>query len=363
MGRVNPSVIVIGAGPAGAAAALDLSRRGHRVLLAERSGSHDSRIGETLLPETNQFLRNLGVWSRFLADGHVPSPATHSAWGAPARHSTDHLFNAHGPGWHIDRSRFDAMLASAAEEAGAQVWRAARVVSVSREDGRWRAVLMQGEGRSEVEATFLLVATGAGGGLARSLGTRWVRYDRLVGLVGVMRAETTIPSIPEVLAVESVEHGWWYSAPLPEGSLIAVHMTDADLVGRDASATFLARLRLTTHTRERARGFRLEGRVRVRKAGTGRRATLSGPGWLAIGDAATAYDPLSGKGITKALQDAVKAAACLDSGAHHDTSFDEYRSAVAARFERYLVQRAAYYRLEARGPQSPFWRRRQDPHC
>jgi len=55
-------VVVAGGGPAGAVAALDLSRRGFRVALIEQSAYENVRVGETLPPEIRRPLMDLGVW-------------------------------------------------------------------------------------------------------------------------------------------------------------------------------------------------------------------------------------------------------------------------------------------------------------
>ena len=63
----------------------------------------------------------------------------------------------------------------------------------------------------------------------------------------------------------------------------------------------------------------------------------AGKGWLAVGDAASAYDPISSQGIHKALSDGLEAANAiapwLDGGAD---KLAEYGSSVANRFDVYL---------------------------
>ena len=72
----DESALVVGGGPAGAAAAVSLARAGHPTLILERATGNGWRIGETLPPLAAEALRALGVWKRFLADGHRPARCT-----------------------------------------------------------------------------------------------------------------------------------------------------------------------------------------------------------------------------------------------------------------------------------------------
>jgi flavin-dependent dehydrogenase len=87
---------------------------------------------------------------------------------------------------------------------------------------------------------------------------------------------------------------------------------------------------------------------------------VAGERWLAVGDAASAYDPLVAQGIVKALCDGEAAA---DAIAEFLASADEapllaYQDGVFARFTDYLRLRRHLYGLERRWPHAPFWRSR-----
>jgi flavin-dependent dehydrogenase len=355
VGSGRRRVLVVGGGPAGAAAAVQLARAGHATMIVERTCGNGWRAGETLPPVAAEVLRALGVWERFLADGHRPSKRTATAWGDGRLHLERHLFNPHGSGWHVDRERFDGMLVAAAEEAGAQRYRGARVTSVERSERRWRVVVSAGGVRTVEECDWLVDATGRGAALARMLGERWIDDDRTVAIVGRLAPVAPGAPVEEALLVESAERGWWYSAMLPDGTLLAAYLTDGDEIDGAASDCWHMALAPTSHTAARARGFAVTD-IRVRRASTGCVTRAAGRGWVAVGDAAMAHDPLSGQGLVHALATGMRGAAALWSGGD---GVDAYRDAVWTRRQAYLRQRADVYRRETRWPASSYWLRRQ----
>ena len=63
--------LVIGAGPAGSAAAIDMAREGLKVLVIDRGEFPRFRIGESFLPRTKRALRRLGVLDKCMALPHA----------------------------------------------------------------------------------------------------------------------------------------------------------------------------------------------------------------------------------------------------------------------------------------------------
>jgi len=86
----------------------------------------------------------------------------------------------------------------------------------------------------------------------------------------------------------------------------------------------------------------------------------AGTRWLAVGDAARAFDPLSSQGICTSLESALLGAqaiaAALDG---HDSAVLDWSFQNRQRFGRHVQTRQAYYSLERRWPDSEFWRRRR----
>jgi flavin-dependent dehydrogenase len=347
-------VIIAGGGPAGAATAIALAQRGLRAALIERHLAPPARVGETLPPAVRDPLEALGLWQRFLADGHDPAVGNRSSWGSDRIDEIHFIRNAYGEGWHIDRQKFEVMLLDAAREAGVAVYAGARI------DGwqgpRHRVTLAGGA----LEAPFAVDATGRASFLARILGAERVAIDQLVAATLFLEARAPDPQ-QRFTFIEAVEEGWWYSAPLPGGRLVAAFMTDGDLDVvsslRDRDG-WMAAVRRAPVTAERVAAYEA-GTVApgIASANTSRLSSVAGPDWLAAGDAAVSFDPLSSQGILTALQSAVDAAAAIADGS--DAGLSRYASLTAQRYRDYLVERARYYGAEHRWPDAPFWRRRR----
>ncbi|MEW5931659.1 MAG: tryptophan 7-halogenase [Gemmatimonadota bacterium] len=356
-------VLVAGGGPAGAAAALTLLRYSRlRVAMVEEGGYDAERVGETIPPGVLPLLAYLGVDEAFRADGHRPAYASRAAWGAPHAVTRDFLFTGRGDGWHLDRSRFDRTLAERVGAAGGTVLSPARVTRCEGEPGAWRVRVSGRGGRpAEVGARYVVDATGKRASLARRLGARRQVHDRLVGVTtywagqGGDRAPATL--------VESVRDGWWYSAVLPDGRLVAALMTDVEVVrslGLHRAEALEEALGEAPLSRERLAGTRPSGPPVVRPAHCQLLRPALGDGWIAAGDAAASFDPLSSMGIGHALSSGIQAARVAhDALEHGGTLGTGYDAAVARHFGEFLALRRAHYSAERRWPDSPFWSVRQ----
>lgn len=360
-------VVVAGGGPAGAAVALTLLGRTRlTVAVVERSDYAAPRVGETLSPGARGLLGYLGVWEGFRAAGHRPSLGTSAAWGGPEVATRDFLFSPYGPGWHLDRRRFDAGLAGAVEAAGGAVWRRTRIDRVDRAaGGGWRLGLRGAGGRHRVTARFLVDATGRTASLARRLGARRVALDGLVGVTGVLGFPAFPAAAPgdAFTLVEAVETGWWYSAPLPGGELAVALMSDGDLIhagGRAREDAWRRALAATGPTAERARGGTPVRPLAVGSARGGRLDPVAGDGWAAVGDAAASHDPLSASGIARALDSGARAAVAIHARLERgdEAPLAAYAERQRRDFEVYCDTWARYYQIEQRWPGAPFWRRR-----
>lgn len=359
--RHRPSafdVAVIGAGPAGAAAAASAVRSGAKVALFDRGTRPAFRVGEGAPPGIEAVLADVfgGAADPFDRRDHLPSYGTVSWWGDDHPRAREHLFDPRGSGWHLDRARFDDRLCRAARAVGADVVTEDVRCSIHR-GGRWSAI------GSRWTARVVVDATGRSAVIARSQGAQRRVRDRLVAAVAVFEAPDDRDT---ATSVEATRMGWWHTALVPGRRRVVTFLTDADLLpsGARRCSGFLDLLARTAHINGcvRATANRFLFGPRVVAADTAVLHPAGGPGWLATGDAVASFDPLSSQGIVTALrlgQQAGRAAVVLADGGNDDPVAG-YRRQRDSYVSEHLALRGLHYGDERRWSDATFWSRRHE---
>jgi flavin-dependent dehydrogenase len=325
-------------------------------LVVDRSSLDGHRWGETLPGQATPLLARLGLAIQDFHQQHLSVPGMAADWTDAGPHEYDASFSPHGPGWHLNRARFNADLRRLAVAAGAQVWCRARVRRLRRTTEGWEALFETPHGERSCSAGWLIDASGRGSLGEGPLPVRRLRLDRLVA------AAALVPVALEDLRTRlaAARSGWWYLAPVPGGQAVVCYFTDADLLPRPE--------RLPAHLQEQ---WPLAGpwpaallaqvrRWRLLPAHSARRAPAAGERWLAIGDAAQSRDPLTSQGILWALESGLRGAAAVDRQLAGLQGLPDYSAWLSAAWNEYLQHRRYYYGQVRRWPASAFWRRRVD---
>lgn len=355
-------VAVIGGGPAGAACAIALGCMGRSVVLIEKSAYDSFRIGETLPPAVQPLLTKLCVWEKFLADNHSRSFGICSDWGGESSHRKDFMFSSYGSGWHIDRPRFDAMLAHSAAEAGARLWTKSRLLSCERLNDCWRLEIACAGRTRDLRAQVVVDASGRASHVARKLGAKRLSYDRLIGVVFLFSSDRRNAYCDSFTWIEAVADGWWYFAKLPRSRAVLVYMTDADLFASQFTGArnfCVDKINSSRQIQLRVKGYDKFDGPFIFPANSSRLDRASGEGWLAIGDSAMAFDPLSGQGVYRAVKGGYTSAKLLGAHLTGDTSaLVDYAANIEQVFNAYLSMKNDIYSTIGKWRESVFWQRR-----
>ncbi len=335
-------IVVLGAGPAGAAVALGLKRLGYAV---------------RVVSEWRRFAAVEGVSQRVL-DGLRQAGLTHALACAAAPSPRRVLWNGAGQSINqeclLDRPQFDAAIREDLRAVGIEVLEA-RVLKVESTDHGHLVHLDSGE---PLRADFLVEARGRSAPLA---GGR-LRGPETLSLLNQWQEEPGRPGS----AVESLPDGWAWMARLADGRCYWQITLDArDLPPKDQLPDYCAQRRgQSALVRE------LFGEAALQPASLHARSSTailfreaSGPNWLRVGDAAMAVDPLSGNGIFQSLSSALQAPAVINTllqrPEHADLARRFHQQRVEHLFLRFARTGRDFYTLEQRWPEQAFWRDRR----
>lgn len=344
-------VVVAGGGPAGSVLAMLLSRLGWKVALMEARRQPTTGLGETLPPECNPLLRRLRLWEAFQRSAPIESPGIVSRWGHPVPSEQDFLTNPNGMGSHVDRSRFDGELCCEAVRSGAALFRGESARSCVRRYGYWVC--------NGIRGRFIVDATGRNGLRLEGPASRHTEDTLLVFTMRLSHSGGGAPG-DQRTQIGSVPAGWWYWSPVPDRHSVAMFFTGREEYRRLRSQPLAGCLEQAPALAELvASGCVLQAKWAA--VSSSLRHSLHGDGWLAVGDSASSYDPLSGRGIFKAIRQAQAASQALDLALQgRPDALADYARQVRSEFRDYSIQRKSYYEMERRWPSSPFWMQRQN---
>lgn len=318
MTALDCEVLVVGAGPAGAALGLGLARRGRDVLILERARfPRDKPCGDCLNPGAVAELERLALRARLQAK-LSPQPIRGWQVEAPDGQTFRACFGAdrdggRPEGWAVRRRDFDAALLEEAQQAGARVRFGPRVYDLIRSNDRVAGVVARaGVGTSEVRARFVVGADGLRSVVQRRLGlaSRRARL-RKIALVGHLTGPDGGNGFGELRVCGGRTCGY---APLPDGGnvTLVIAADEASSVGTSPRDFFTAALARFPEVEARVRTAGLDEKVLVTGPFDRPVRKVWSPGALLVGDAAGYYDPFTGQGIYQALCSARLAAAALD---------------------------------------------------
>ena len=358
--------VVVGAGVAGSTAAGLLADLGYRVGLLERGAFEKQRIGEVIPYHLLKWLFDNGRLDLF-EHPEVLGPAVgfRTLWGNKLRRLEEEPTSTH---LRIDRVALDRCLFDSALKRGANGWMEARVHAANFHDDRWQIEFEQNGQSFTASAGFALEATGRSRYSPLSTNRQRLFEDKHMACALRMPSDQ-VRSWRDHVWIESHAQGWWYLSQLPERECLVVFFTDRDLLPRTAQqrSTWLWQQWQTTQAcQELFVSSQQSEPLGVNWTWHDARMSLRhqsfGTGWIAIGDAQLALDPLSGQGIAASLRSARDAVAFLSS--HSDwrqLDWPAWADTVATQYNQYRWQRIAQYRRETDYLDSTYWHRRHHP--
>ena len=355
----SAKIAVLGGGIAGCTCCLRLAALGHRPVWIARPEPPGDKPGELLSAAARPMLAELGLADLLERPYHRPANSMFSVWGHGLPVERSGIVHLEGPQTVLDRPAFERDLRERVLEAGAALVEA-DILGVERSDQGWLVRHHSGA----IPCSFVVDATGRRARAGRTLSRRF-RADQLVVLYAFLKQDraSTVDPTPATL-IEATPDGWWYATYLTDGRLAVNYYTDADLLprrGTEDGNRLEPLLTQSSFVRRWIEEASFETAAATSSASTATTwlAPCAGEGWLAVGDAAAAFDPLSSHGMTTALWTGLAGAeAAIAAAAGDRQPLEGFVRKVSLGVSEFLQQRKAIYGQERRFPDRPFWQRR-----
>jgi geranylgeranyl reductase family protein len=346
-------VLIIGAGPAGAAAAHVLSASGHRVVVTDQHPFPREKVcGDALISDALGSLMILGI------DEVVRREARH---GNELRiyPPGGRYVSLHGDFACLSRERFDALLLKSATEAGARFAVASGVAPLVDANRVVGARLRRRDEDIEITARFTVLATGANATALEAFGIAVDKKPDAVAGRAYYQSTADVAARVNCLSIAYDRrwcpgYGWVFPGPNNRFNI------GVALFGHDGEHG-----RLREYFDQFCRTFPAaaaivesstvcgEFRGAPLRSGLGQSA-FGRPGLLAVGEAAAATYSATGEGIGKAMESGLLAAVLISEVLAGERPADGLEDAYRQEFHRRFGARYQAYRVAQRWASRPW---------
>jgi len=358
---ISTEVLVIGGGPAGAAAGYWLARHGHDVTVVERKTfPRDKTCGDGLTPRAVHQLSEMGL-AEPLSKYHRYSGLRATGMGRELELEwpSHPVYPSHG--YVVRRRELDQMVAENAAAAGATLLTGHEALEPVIERGfvRGATVLTKKGDTRTISARYVVVADGANSRFGRALGTFRTRewpYGTAIRTYWKTPRHAD-PWIESALDVKDRNgnpmpgYGWIF--PVGDGTVnIGVGLLSTFRDFKSVNTTHL----LDAYAHQVAERWEIDPGNPECKATSGRIpmggsvGPKAGPSYLVIGDAAGSVNPFNGEGIDYAYETARMAAQVLHEAlvANDPAALQHYPKLLDAEYGDYFKVARLFARIIGR---------------
>ncbi len=298
----NHEAVVLGGGPAGAAAAILLARRSHDVALVRPAITPAGALAESIPPSARKLFGELALLEALETSGFFPNGGNTVWWAdQPARSEN---FVAGASGFHVDRRGLEDVLVASAESIGVHVYDGWSARSAVEDNKGWQIRCDSAGEAVELRARWLLDATGRHGFMSREMGRQPDRSTTTLALVARWDHDGWDADTRSHTLIQSYTDGWAWSVPLSKRTRCFTAMIDqrhAELEGKDVRSMLIKELDKAPRIGAHLSGARPVGDAWACPASLYTSDSFARPGLLLVGDAGSFIDPLSSFGVKKAL--------------------------------------------------------------
>jgi flavin-dependent dehydrogenase len=317
----QPEILVLGCGPAGAAASTILSGHGHRVLVLEREKFPRYHIGESLIPFSFQPLQRLGLIERMKQSAFVKKYSVQFVSPNGKASQPFYFFNRYdretvAQTWQVLRSEFDQMLMDHARSRGVTVLEEITVKELIKEGGRVLGVRARDKSGKEVEYRAPITLDCSGKEAFTAVRNNWRVKDPYLNKVAVWtyyRGARRDPGIDEGATTVAYvpDKGWFWYIPQHNDMISVGVVAEGKYLTRDGvktpEAIFKREIEQNLWIKEHVASGQQTGQYYLTSEYTHHARHCAMQGLLLVGDAFCFLDPVFSSGLMFALKSGVLA--------------------------------------------------------
>lgn len=363
MKTFTTDVLIVGGGPAGASAALSLLKHSNlKVTIVESSLLNKLRVGEQVSKSIFDFIDYLGLKKEdFGEECFLPGYSNNAAWGTNIVSSRHSIQSTSIDSYQLNRELFDLVLLNKAVENGVQVLLESKCLKYNKINEYWEVEVSHPTlDIVTIKTKYIIDASGRQSHVSRQLGAQIKKDDDLIA-IGAFLEFTDDRVLEQEIFLETVEYGWWYYAVLPNKKIVATLFTDAEIVKDlklNTIESWTYELKKTVHIKRKVSGSIAYEKPWVRNAFSHLTDFSSIENFIAIGDAAASFDPISSMGIGFAISSACNGALAIMDGT--EESIIHYQNDLEKIYQEYHATKSKYYYQEVRWHDSTFWKNRKN---
>lgn len=341
-------VLILGAGPAGLAAALRLQQLGYAVVIVERQAAASSNIGEALTPGIFNLLDFLNAGAALDVATAPPAPIR-QRW----RSGAEELRPADPRSRMVDRQQFDTALLDQFLARGGRCIRPAHIAQVFKHVDGARVTVETAQQQLIFDVRRVIDARGR-----TATGTK--RHALAPPLLALW---LEIPNSPTIeTRIEALEDGWLWGATTAQGQHRIIAICDPRTPRAHRAGQPAAWLQDALRSSQLFRDVELLNSEPLRACAAGATvvSALDDGLTLRTGDAALALDPLSSSGVEKTMRLALQAATAvhteLSSSIDRELAAAYYRQCIIESAARHVAWTRQHYQAAWPAEDAPFWR-------
>lgn len=348
-------IVIIGAGIAGCISAMYLYQN-LKIVVINKDLKTNEKIYETLVASSKRFFSELKIED--VLNNFSEISGTQSYWGSETAYFTDALKNPEGASILVEKNEFTQRLRQKLVEKKIEKI-TDTILQISKENDGWEIKLKN----KTIKTDFIIDASGRTNLIKKQLQISKENMDKLVGLHAILPEKLNL----DYSIIYPDNSGWFYFLPISEYKTYVSYFTDSDLWNKkDLISSKLIFQKLQQINNQNKISFTSDFKniefLKIKASHTSVLDKVVGTNWVAVGDAALTFDPLSSSGMYNALIMSKFISEALKNLKQAKYSNSEFGEQVYQFYKRiwdhYTKDYELFYGSEMRFPNAEFWKRR-----